>query len=69
MRIFVESRYVSGSIDQIVRQSFEILREALVFSARGGGTLHERSFILVDAGEVPKAVSALEKAGVRVRVH
>jgi hypothetical protein len=69
MRIFVESRQVRGSIEQTARRSIEVLRDACVFSARGGGTLNERSFIMVDAADVPKAVSALEKAGLRASVY
>ena len=65
MRIFIEPSYLGGSVDQSVRQAFEVLREAGVASARPGGTLGDYAVVLVDLPDVAKALAVLGKAGMR----
>jgi hypothetical protein len=69
MRIFVQPPNVGGSGDQAVQQAFAILRMASIHSARGGGTINDRPFVLVDARDVPEALAVLRKAGVRAVVE
>jgi hypothetical protein len=65
MRIFIEPSYLGGSVDQSVRQAFEVLGEAGVASARPGGTLGDYAVVLVDLPDVAKALAVLGKAGMR----
>jgi hypothetical protein len=43
----------------------DILLDAGIYSAEGGGTINDRAVILIDAAHVPNAIAALNKAGVR----
>jgi hypothetical protein len=55
MRIFIEPPYFGGSVDQSVRQAFEVLGEAGVASARPGCTINDRAVVLVDLPKLAKA--------------
>jgi len=63
MRIFVEDDDTPA--EQSVRQALDILLDAGIYSAEGGGTINDRAVILIDAAHVPNAIAALNKAGVR----
>jgi hypothetical protein len=66
MRIFIEDH--NSSPDRTIDHALEVLREARVFSVRGGGVLNgSRAIILIhEADQLPKAIAALTKAGLRV---
>jgi hypothetical protein len=63
MRIFVQDDNTPA--EQSVRQALDILLDAGIYSAEGGGTISDRAVILIDAAHVPNAIAALNKAGVR----
>jgi hypothetical protein len=65
MRIFVQSANADGSAIQAVQKACAILQEASIHSARGGGMINDRPFVLIDARDVPEAMAVLRKAGVR----
>jgi hypothetical protein len=72
MRIFIQASHLrvsDGSADQDIREAFTLLREARIYSVRGGGTINGRAVIMVDAVDVPEALAALEKAGIRTAVE
>jgi hypothetical protein len=69
MRIFVQPSNVGGSGVQAVQRAFAVLQEASIHSARGGGMIHDRPFVLIDARDVPEALAVLRNAGVRVVVE
>ena len=61
MRIFVQPRN-SDSFKRVVRQAVDILQEAEIASAQA-----DESTVLVDPGDLPDALSTLERAGLRAR--
>jgi hypothetical protein len=69
MRIFVQPSNVGGPGVQAVQRAFAVLQEASIHSARGGGMLNDRTFVLIDARDVPEAMAVLRKAGVRAVVE
>jgi hypothetical protein len=66
MRILIQPPYIGGSSDQIARQAFDILREtARISFVCSGGTINNYAFVIVDPTDVPEALAALGKAGMR----
>jgi hypothetical protein len=63
MRIFVQQDNTPA--EQSVRQALDILLDARIYCAEGGGTINDRAVILIDAAHVPNAIEALNKAGLR----
>lgn len=61
MRIFVQPRN-GDSFKRVVRQAVDILQEAEITSAQA-----DESTVLVDPGDLPNALSTLERAGLRAR--
>ena len=63
----------SGSAPNQIRRvspdSRTLLREARIYTVRGGGTINGRAVIMVDTVDVPEALAALEKAGMRTAVE
>lgn len=64
MRVFVQDHKLSP--EQSVRHALDILINAGIYTAEGGGTINDRALILVNAAHVPEAIVALNKAGMRV---
>ena len=66
LRAVVQRRWLShSSRPESVRRS----SEASIHSARGGGMINDRPFVLIDAQDVPEAMVVLRKAGVRAVVE
>jgi hypothetical protein len=69
MRVFIQPRNLSGTVDQTIRQALEILREAGIQSAREGGSINDRAIVLVAPKEIPEALTVLGNAGIRAAVE
>jgi hypothetical protein len=69
MRIVVQPPHHLGAPDQSVRLAHEVLRTSNIFSARVGGIMNDRAVLLVAAADVPQALAALIKAGMRAVVE
>ena len=65
MRIFIQPPHAGGSVDQSVRTAYELLHRLNILSARPGGIFNDRGVVLIEATEVPEALAALKKAGMR----
>jgi hypothetical protein len=65
MRVFIEPSYLGGSVDQSVRQAFEVLREAGIASARPGGSIGDYAIVFVNPRDVAKSFAVLRKSGMR----
>jgi hypothetical protein len=66
MRIFIQNDHVSP--DRLVRRALYILFKAGVYSAEGGGSIRGPAAVLIDAAHLPKAIAALNKAGIRADI-
>jgi len=71
MRILIQPPYIGGSSDQIARQAFDILRETarISFVCSGGTINNNYAFVIVDPTDVPEALAALGKAGMRANAE
>jgi hypothetical protein len=66
MRIFIQGH--NASPDESIRQAVEVLLKAGIYSA-GGAAINDRTaVILVDDANVPAAIEALNKAGMRAAI-
>jgi hypothetical protein len=69
MRIVVQPPHHLGAPDQSVRLAHEVLRTSNIFSVRAGGIMNDRAVLFVAAADVPQALAALIKAGMRAVVE
>jgi hypothetical protein len=65
MRIFVQPSEIGGSLTNIVQEAHGILRKAGITSSHVGGFINDQGVILVELADVPAALKALTKAGLR----
>ena len=65
MRIYIQPPYVSGTVYNSVRTALNTLRDSNIMSARPDGSLQHCGAILIEAGEVTKALAVLREAGMR----
>jgi hypothetical protein len=65
MKIFVQPQEIGGSLNNIVQEAHDILRKAGIASSRVGGIINDQGAILVDLANVPAALKALTRAGLR----
>jgi hypothetical protein len=65
MRIFVQPSEIGGSLKNIVQEAYEILRKAEIASSRVGGFIDEQGVVLVELADVPAALKALTRGGLR----
>jgi hypothetical protein len=66
MRIFIEDHNRTPEIT--VRRALDILTQAGICSAEGGGIINDRALVLINPAHVPEAVKALHKAGMRAAI-
>jgi hypothetical protein len=66
MRILIQDH--GSAADLVVRRALDILLEAGIYTADGGGIFGDRPLLLIDATHVPEAVAALNKAGIRATI-
>ena len=65
MRIFAQPPEIGGSLNNIVQEAHEILRKVGITSSRVGGFINDQGVILVELADVPAALKALTRAGLR----
>jgi hypothetical protein len=65
MRIFAQPPEIGGSLNNIVQEAHEILRKVGITSSRVGGFINDQGVILVELADVPAALKALMRAGLR----
>ena len=65
MKIFVQPPEIGGSHNEIAQRAHDILGKAGIASARLGGMINVNGVVLVDQIDVPQALKALTRAGLR----